>query len=181
MNIRFLAILLFTISCFAQVHAAAIFIEPLQEERDMPMVEHILNEYAAVLAYETAGYNEGTTIGYLKNPDYMTDVLRVDGETVGFINYKVEWPPFILKWFMSPRGLIHLIGIEREYQRKGYGSLLLRHALKVLKRKNLSEVFLCVKKDNIVARAFYEKEGFICALPEQVRYYLEDLFYEKQL
>lgn len=179
MNINSLMLLL-SISFCAQIQSEVV-IEPFQEERDMPMIECILNEYAAVLTYESIGYQEGTTKGYFGNSDYMTDVLRVDDETVGFINYKVEWPPFILKWFMSPRGLIHLIGIESAYQRKGYGRLLLKHALKVLKSKHLPEAFLCVKKGNTAARAFYEKEGFFCAIPEQMQYYLEDLFYEKQL
>lgn len=179
MNIKSLAILI-TINFCAQIQAGAV-IEPFQEMRDMSVVEHILNEYYGVLAYEAIGYKEGTTKGYLVNQDYMTDVLRVDGETVGFINYKVDWPPFILKWFMSPRGLIHLIGIKSSCQRQGYGKLLLRHALKVLKSRNLSEVFLCVKKDNSAARVFYEEEGFICAIPEWIQHHLEDLFYEKQL
>ena len=179
MNIKSLT--LFLLVCYSVQIRSEVVIELFQENRDMPAIQKILDTYRSVLAYEASGCKEGTTKGYLVNPEYITKVLRVDGKTVGFINYTIEEPPFLLKLFMNSNGLVHLMGVESKHQSKGYGKVLLDHVLQELKGKDIHKVLLCVKTENNLARKFYEKEGFICAIPEQIRSSFQDLFYAKNL
>lgn len=43
---------------------------------------------------------------------------------------------------------------------KGYGSIMMNHILKEIKKSNLNNVFLWVFEENTRARKFYEKHGF---------------------
>ena len=180
MNIKSLTVFLLTISFCTQVQSEVV-IESFQEDRDMPAIEKILDEYRSVLTYEARGYEEGMTKKYIVSTKYTTKVLRVDGETVGFINYVVIEPPFLLKLFMNQEGLVHLMGVDSNHQHKGYGKMLLRHALQDLKDKKLSKVRLSVGRENKAARSFYEKEGFTCAIPESAQSAVPYLIYEKDL
>ena len=65
MNIAFLNVLLMLTMCAVQVKAETT-IEPFQEERDMPIINKILKDYAQFLKYETIGYEEGITEKYIK-------------------------------------------------------------------------------------------------------------------
>ena len=55
------------------------------------------------------------------------------------------------------------IDILPEYQRKGHGTALIDAFLEVIESKGVKGVHLDMVRDNVTARAFYEKIGFqIC-------------------
>ena len=52
------------------------------------------------------------------------------------------------------------IGINPNYQRKGYGSLLMSYLYKELKNRLIEELFLEVRQSNQSAKSFYLNQGF---------------------
>ena len=93
---------------------------------------------------------------YIESKKYITDVLRVNGQTVGFVNYCVHDPHF-LTFYLGRQALVHLIGIDKEHQGKGYGTRLLKHAMSALEQLQAPTITLSVKKDNTRARSLYQK------------------------
>lgn len=55
---------------------------------------------------------------------------------------------------------IIILAIDKQYQRKGIGSILLDHALQVMKKTSIEMVRLEVRTTNASAIKFYEKFGF---------------------
>ena len=52
------------------------------------------------------------------------------------------------------------IGIDPDFKRQGYGTALLDHLIKELKKRNIGEIFLEVRAGNKSAVQFYKKQGF---------------------
>lgn len=179
MNTRVLS--MFFLGVSLSVYSQGVSIEKFNSNRDMFIVEKILNDNYSALAYEAIGYPEGTTKKYLNSSDYTTKVLLVDGQTVGFINYVEINPPFFLKWFMTKKGVIHLMGVDTNCKHKGYGRALLKYALEYFKDMDLKSVHLMVKTENLAARKLYEKEGFTCPVPKEAEKHFRDLPYSKDL
>jgi ribosomal-protein-alanine N-acetyltransferase len=164
------------LAVFVNLQAAELVIERYQPSRDGDAVIKILNDYPAYLRYESAGYASGTTEKYLNSAKYSTDVLRVDGKTIGFINY-IAQDITLLTFNFGRMGLIHLMGVDKEYQRKGYGRILFQHVVERLKELNTPTIMLATKRENSAAIALYEKEGFLCALSPHARATAKDLFF----
>ncbi len=148
-------------------------IQEYDASRDLSAIRSILEENRDTLTYESRGYKEGTTEKYIGSPKYKTDVLRINDRTVGFINY-CRYDITFLTFYFGTRGLIHLMGVNKEFQRKGFGTILLRHAISRLKDLKTPKIILSVMRDNNKARLLYEKEEFKCFMPS-------DLFYELNL
>ena len=128
---------------------------PFKQERDLTAIKEILKNETD-RTYESIDYHGATT-----------HVIRVNDKTIGFVSYIVINHTF-LTFRVCHYGLVHLFGIDKEYHRKGFGTLLLKHTIEELKKLKVPSVFLMVKADNIAARTLYEKEGFVCkfASPE---------------
>ena len=52
------------------------------------------------------------------------------------------------------------IGIDPDFKRQGYGTALLNHLIKELRKRDISEILLEVKAGNKSAIQFYKKQGF---------------------
>lgn len=154
-------------------------IEPYQSERDYPAIEKILKDFP-ILTYEQWGKPEGTTKRYLESENYHTDVLIYNNQTVGFVNY-IAYNWHFLTFFLKRYGFIHIIGIDQEYQKKGFGSQLLQHALQKLEEQKTPIISLMVNSDNINAQKLYEKEGFTCPTPKNQRHLVSQLTYQKSI
>ncbi len=161
----------------AKTSGLKVVIERYQQQRDGTAVQKILTAFPH-LTYESRGYAAGTTEKYLVSPKYATDVLRVDGKTVGFVNY-AAYDMNILSFHIARHGLLHLIGVDTEHQKKGYGTLLLDHAIEELKKLNAPNIILAVQSDNINAQKLYEKKNFQC--PMQTRIKGKDFYYRLKL
>ena len=83
----------------------------------------------------------------------VTENERIIG-TAGFC--KSRWD----KW--SDFGEIVSIYFLPEFIGKGYGTQLLAGCVEELKKMGFNKILLWVLVDNIRARKFYEKNGFIC-------------------
>jgi len=142
-------------------------IVPYDKSRDFYAIEAILQDNRTLLMYEALGSPEGTTQKHLDSPKYLTYVLRVDDVTVGFINYAAYDINFFTFHF-GRYGLIHLLGVEKQQQGKGYGRQLLEYALADLINLKVSRINVAVKKENLRAIGLYKKANFICSITPEL-------------
>jgi ribosomal protein S18 acetylase RimI-like enzyme len=95
-----------------------------------------------------------------KKPDQLTlKVLRDNAQFVGFIAYHRE---------QKHQGKILLIGVPEHARGKGYGALLIDHALGDLIQRGVPEIVLDTGIDNVTAQRLYKRAGFnvISVCPE---------------
>ena len=67
----------------------------------------------------------------------------------------------IMGGFDGRRGLIHHLAIESEFQKLGYGSLLLNEVLGTFYEKGVVKVHLLIENDNSGVASFYKKKGWV--------------------
>ena len=86
---------------------------------------------------------------------------RLDGELVGYagVSRLGRKPPFEYE--------VHTIGVDKRFQGRGIGRVLLAHLLDIA---DGGEVFLEVRTDNAAAISLYESVGFI-VMGLRKRYY----------
>ncbi len=150
-----------------------ISIEPYQAERDKEAIVKIIKDYPQELDHASLGYGQDYTEKYLDI--YITEVIRVNNVTVGFVNYKI-FDMNILTFDFGRMGLLHLLGIDTNYQHQGLGRLLLQHALEKMKACYPSSIMLNTKRSNLTAQKLYQKEGFT-----PISAFSQDIIYEMKL
>lgn len=155
-NGAFLSILFFSTMVAARQDYT---IEKYNHERDGQAIIKMLNDTPHYLRYESMGMPAGTTEKCFTNPYYITDVIRVNGKTIGFVNYFAQNIE-ILTFHIMRLGIIHLMGVDTEYQGQGYGKILFQHAIDQLKELKTPTIWLNAKMSNTKARNLYEKAGF---------------------
>jgi len=145
---------------FSVAPADSIVIDAYNEQRDWPAIERIIAANYYMLAYESDGVSpEGTTKSYFDAPSYITQVVRIANQTVGFINY-AAFERDISGVHVVPYGFINLIGIDNQQQGKGYGRLLLETTIEEFKKRNMPFVFIYASPQNPKALNLYESVGF---------------------
>lgn len=157
---RNLFAVIFVLIAFS-IKSSEITIEKYDHARDSVAIEKILQDHYHYLCYESAGLPAGTTMQYIMSNKYITDVIRIDNKTVGFINYLVNNAEFLTFQF-GRGGIVHLLGIDSDYQGHGYGKQLLQHAIGQMCAQYVSSIVINAKIDNTKARSLYEKNGFAC-------------------
>lgn len=93
----------------------------------------------------------------LKRPDSYMTVAVSEGEVVGFIVGRRVPGAGTSGGFDAE---IYNIGVDRKAQRKGVGVKLLSGFLEKCRDESVEAVWLDVRENNDVARAFYERAGF---------------------
>lgn len=88
-------------------------------------------------------------------PEYQgmmnIDVIRDQNRVAGFVTY----------YFMSPIvGRILFLEIGKEFRCRGYGELLVRHAIQYFFNKGISLVQLLTRETNYPAQRLYTRVGF---------------------
>src|SRR5213082_477895 len=95
-------------------------------------------------------------------------VLRRDGAIVGMIN--------LLFTISTAEGgfvmLLEDLVIHKEYQKHGYGSKLLEHAIEFAKKKHFQRITLLTDRPENVAQAFFKRHGFVESSMIPMRLYL---------
>lgn len=76
---------------------------------------------------------------------------------IGCITYGKSRDETLPEW-----GEIVSIYVLPNYFGKGYGNILLNTALKDMNKLGYKNIYLWVLEDNLNAKAFYEKNGFLC-------------------
>ena len=107
------------------------------------------NDYFKLRAIESSLFEKSTIINELQNITGNISVKLwklVMTEIIGFV------------YFYHVKGEVEIIsiGILKEYQRKGYGSIIIRE----IKKLKLTKIFLEVSVENTNAINFYLKNGF---------------------
>ncbi len=77
---------------------------------------------------------------------------------------------YVIFWIKDGMGHIIVIAVEDKYRDMQIGSLLLDRAIYIFKKNNINQIKLEVRKSNIRARRFYQKNGFV-QVGEEEDYY----------
>lgn len=91
----------------------------------------------------------------LKNPNAVSLVAQIDGETAGFIiglTYQGN---------KARTGHIYTIDVAVKHRRKGIGLRLLNELEQIFIEKGVETCYLEVRIDNVAARELYRKHGYI--------------------
>jgi ribosomal protein S18 acetylase RimI-like enzyme len=80
------------------------------------------------------------------------DRLLVDGTLRGFASYGPE--------SSAREAKLHKLYVHPDFQRRGFGAMLLRHVESVIRARGLIQLVLAVNKKNEKAIAAYHKNGF---------------------
>lgn len=97
----------------------------------------------------------------VNKPDHHFFVVKDDEELVGYAWIEIKKIPEgpIKKAFSL--GYVHQISINEGKRNKGYGSFLIHKIASFAREHNLSRIELDYWTDNINAKEFYEKLGFV--------------------
>ena len=100
-------------------------------------------------------------------------VAEISGKIVGYIMCKIEhgFSNFKKLGFVK-KGHVVSIAVIDEYRRKGFGSILVDEALKGVKIRQCSELYLEVRCSNNDAVKLYEKLGF--SIIQRLKSYYRD-------
>jgi predicted acetyltransferase len=73
------------------------------------------------------------------------------------------------------------IGVEKEYRRKGIGTMLLKHVLENAKNLKIEKVFVDIHKDNLASIAFSKRMGLRRCMKKIVNLFIIKIFCNKNL
>ena len=111
-----------------------------------------------------------------KDPYPVSILLDIYNLGAGFLvaEYDNIIVGYIIFWIrFQDEGHIISIAVDDHYHRKEVGSKLVKTALKIFKRYNITQIKLEVRISNIGAIEFYKNQGF--TKKEIVKNYYEDL------
>ena len=86
----------------------------------------------------------------IENSKNLCYCLSLDGKTIGYL----------IALLAGDTADILNIGIDHDFQRKGYGTALLNHLIEELRKRDIGEIFLEVRAGNKPAIQFYKRQGF---------------------
>ena len=84
-----------------------------------------------------------------RNPDLCL-IAKIDENVIGVV----------MGGFDGRRGYIHHLAIDPEYQKKGYGKLLIDELIGRFQKKRVHKVHLFIEKHNKEVITFYSKFSF---------------------
>ena len=104
--------------------------------------------------FTTEAFTKEQIAYLLQNPDAVSLVAQIDGETVGFIiglTYRGNKVRI---------GHIYTIDVAVKHRRKGIGLSLLNELEQIFFEKGVETCYLEVRIDNVAARELYHKQGY---------------------
>ncbi len=102
--------------------------------------------------FEDLGINRGFIINISQRADFRFLVAELGGDVVGFIGF--------LYHINVGRGEIGPVCVEKRFNGRGFGSLLLESSFSFLKERGVSRVIARVKEGNTAGLRFFEGNGF---------------------
>ena len=81
---------------------------------------------------------------------YHNYVILIDNKVIGYISATIIY---------DECNLIKII-VDNDYRNNGYGKLLLNYLIDTCREKKVDKIFLEVRSDTDVAKAFYKTLGF---------------------
>lgn len=91
----------------------------------------------------------------LQNPHARSWVVEITGQ-----NGQIMLVGMLVLWLIADEAHIGTIAIHPDYRQHGYGSNLLRHAIRSVQSEGAAIVYLEVRRGNLTAQALYNKFGF---------------------
>jgi len=86
----------------------------------------------------------------IENSNNLCYCRSLNGKTIGYL----------IAMLAEDTADILNIGIDTDFQRKGYGTALLNHLIEELRKRDIGEIFLEVRAGNKSAIQFYKRQGF---------------------
>lgn len=129
-----------------------------------------INDIGIIVSLEEEIF--GTTLGINFFENALTSdidnvfVYELNKQIIGYISIRKTIPNAEILNFL----------VDNNYQRQGIGQSLLSFVLEYLKRENIEQVTLEVRKSNEKARKFYQKNGFTKAFIRKNYYENEDAY-----
>jgi GNAT superfamily N-acetyltransferase len=135
-------------------------------EADLPAISELAGviwraSYPGIITMEQIDY----MLGRMYAPDVLRDEIRfqgirydclfVDGNMAGFTSYGPASEPGVTK--------LHKLYLLPELHGRGWGSRLLQHAEREVRRHGSRRLILAVNKHNTKAIAAYQRNGFVVA------------------
>lgn len=125
---------------------------PIEGERIRSMVERDVERVAELEAHAFGSPWEAATFRrLLGRSGAELLVVEVSGELVGYA----------VLWCILDQGELANIAVDPAWQRRGLGSRLLERVLERAREREVSDLFLEVRKSNAVARELYRRRGFL--------------------
>ncbi len=95
-----------------------------------------------------------------RRPGSMYFILRHEGENAGFIQLNLHRQPDNGTLLPEPVMELEKIYVLTAYLGKGYGKILMDHAITIARENFVHTLWLGVWENNHRALAFYQKQGF---------------------
>jgi ribosomal protein S18 acetylase RimI-like enzyme len=138
-------------------------IQPLRPE-DIPELVQLARaiwyqHYPSIITVEQIEYMLAQRYGpdliqsQLEDPRYWWSKLVVDGRIAAFSACELSGEPGELK--------LDKLYVSRDFQRRGYGTQLLRHVEEIARQQHCHTVYLQVNKQNTNAIAAYGRNGYV--------------------
>ena len=86
----------------------------------------------------------------IENSNNLCYCLNLNGKMIGYL---------IAMLAVDTADILN-IGIDSDFKRQGYGTALLNHLIKELRKRHIDEILLEVRAGNQSAIQFYKKQGF---------------------
>ena len=136
---------------------------PLNPARPLNLVRPLnLDDCQAVADLETqlfAGrFTAQSLRDMLNKPAFYGAVLPAVGQAVG---QAVAIHAYYLSTITADCADIIAIGTHRDWQRRGFGRIMLEHLIGVTERQHVEKILLEVAADNMPARQLYDSCGFV--------------------
>lgn len=119
----------------------------------------IHNTPEVMTAYVAEAFSDEQLLVELHNPESEFHILKVDDIWVGYI--KVNEGKAQTEARTDNALELERIYVDRDFQGKGYGKLLLNKAMEVARLKQKDRVWLGVWQKNPNAIQFYEHQGYV--------------------
>ena len=95
-------------------------------------------------------WSQGQFTTSIENSSNLCYCLSQNGKTIGYL---------IAMLALDSADILN-IGIDTDFKRQGYGTALLNHLIKELRKRDIGEIFLEVRAGNKSAIQFYKRQGF---------------------
>ncbi|UCE29008.1 MAG: GNAT family N-acetyltransferase [Candidatus Bathyarchaeota archaeon] len=123
----------------------------LAQHGDIPILESLFLEFSGWPLQRSDSIQEA-----IKDPNGELLVAELEGQIVAFIHQIF----FIDPLHGGLNSELTSLFVKKEHRRKGIASKLVQQSLKNAKRRNVVEVHVTTREDNIAAVRFYEANAF---------------------
>ena len=105
-------------------------------------------------------HETGITLGVSDTPAELVKFLEHNPGTFLVGEYEGQVVATVMGGFDGRRGLVHHLAVEPEYQRMGFGKVMMEEIERRFKRKGVVKFHMWIEAGNKLALDFYERLGY---------------------